>query len=416
MSADDRFWNRDELYEEVWTTPMQTLAKKYGISDVGLAKTCRKLFIPLPGRGYWARKEAGQKVERLALPPLKERIVLQKPTPRPEPPKLSDFAEPQEITQIERLEQTAGEALLKRGSLSHPLIVEARGAFKHAHVSESKLLWTRERCLDIRVSKDRLDRAFRIMAGIISALEDRGFTLAVETRRQEKQEVQTVAKIYGQVIRFGLTEKIERVEIAAPPKGGLLERVLTYGGKPVTHEPSGRLSIEVWTEWGYNRRNWRDGKTQRLEDQLPQVVAGFMRLALADRAEVRKRAAEEREKQRIAEERANLEKSIKTEQSKVNALRNAAARWSRAQQIRAFVCAATDEAVQNGQAIEPGSPFGEWVLWAERQADRLDPLKESPPSIIDQKPRQESTGYYGYGYQKPDPPFRFPKPIWRMKS
>jgi hypothetical protein len=88
----------------------------------------------------------------------------------------------------------------------------------------------------------------------------------------------------------------------------VLERVLTYGGKPVTHEPSGRLSIEVWTEWGYNRRNWRDGKTQRLEDQLPEVVAGFMRRALADRAEERKRAAEEREKQRIADERANIEK------------------------------------------------------------------------------------------------------------
>src|SRR5690242_8602568 len=170
MSADDRFWNRDELYEEVWTTPMQTLAKKYGVSDVGLAKTCRKLFIPLPGRGYWARKEAGQMVERVALPPLKQNIVLQKPTPRPEPPKLSDFAEPEEIAQVEQLEQTAGEALLKRGSLSHPLIAQARGAFKHAQVSESKILWTRERCLDIRVSKESLDRAFRIMAAIIAAI------------------------------------------------------------------------------------------------------------------------------------------------------------------------------------------------------------------------------------------------------
>jgi len=37
---------------------------------------------------------------------------------------------------------------------------------------------------------------------------------------------------------------------------GLLERVLTYSGKPVTLEPSGRLSIEVWTEWGSNIRNW----------------------------------------------------------------------------------------------------------------------------------------------------------------
>jgi len=88
----------------------------------------------------------------------------------------------------------------------------------------------------------------------------------------------------------------------------------------------------------------------------------------------------------------------------------------RAEQIRSFISAAREAAVKNGESIEPGSPFGEWIIWAERQADRLDPLKESPPSIIDQKPRAENTSYYGYGYPKPDPPFRFPKPIWRMKS
>jgi hypothetical protein len=89
----------------------------------------------------------------------------------------------------------------------------------------------------------------------------------------------------------------------------------------------------------------------------------------------------------IAEERARLEASIKTEQSKANALRNAAARWSRAEQIRLFICAAREAAVQNGQSVEQGSPFGDWVTWAEQQADRLDPLKESPPSIIDKRVR-----------------------------
>ena len=34
---------REELYEQVWTVPMQRLAQRYGISDVALAKTCRKL-------------------------------------------------------------------------------------------------------------------------------------------------------------------------------------------------------------------------------------------------------------------------------------------------------------------------------------------------------------------------------------
>ena len=41
------------------------------------------------------------------------------------------------------------------------------------------------------------------------------------------------------------------------------------------------------------------------------------------------------------------------------------------------------------------------------QNDRLIgwTAEENPPSIIDQKRRAENTGYYGYGYQKPDPPF-----------
>src|SRR5260370_19497119 len=56
------------MYEETWSQPMWTLAKKYGISDVGLAKTCRKLGVPVPGLGYWAKKTAGKKVQRCRQP------------------------------------------------------------------------------------------------------------------------------------------------------------------------------------------------------------------------------------------------------------------------------------------------------------------------------------------------------------
>ena len=61
-------YNRDQLYEQVWSMPMQQLAKQYGISDVGLAKACKLMRIPLPGRGYWAKKAAGKPVQR--RPPL----------------------------------------------------------------------------------------------------------------------------------------------------------------------------------------------------------------------------------------------------------------------------------------------------------------------------------------------------------
>jgi hypothetical protein len=64
-------YKRSDLYTEVWQEPVRSIAKKYGISDVALAKICRKLDVPLPGRGYWARKAAGQEVPKTPLPPLK---------------------------------------------------------------------------------------------------------------------------------------------------------------------------------------------------------------------------------------------------------------------------------------------------------------------------------------------------------
>src|ERR1017187_161888 len=60
--------SRDDLYAQVWEKPMMQLASQYGISGNGLAKICRKLAVPYPGRGYWARKAAGQKVSPVRLP------------------------------------------------------------------------------------------------------------------------------------------------------------------------------------------------------------------------------------------------------------------------------------------------------------------------------------------------------------
>ena len=53
---------RAQLYDLVWQAPLRTLAQRFGISDVGLAKTCRRMRIPLPGRGHWAKKAAGKRV------------------------------------------------------------------------------------------------------------------------------------------------------------------------------------------------------------------------------------------------------------------------------------------------------------------------------------------------------------------
>jgi hypothetical protein len=60
--------SREDLYELAWSKPLRALSKDFGISDVALAKRCKRLGIPVPGRGYWARVEAGQEPYRPKLP------------------------------------------------------------------------------------------------------------------------------------------------------------------------------------------------------------------------------------------------------------------------------------------------------------------------------------------------------------
>jgi hypothetical protein len=63
------YLKREDLHRLVWTAPVAEIAGRMGISDVGLAKACRRADIPLPTRGYWAKIGAGQLLVREELPP-----------------------------------------------------------------------------------------------------------------------------------------------------------------------------------------------------------------------------------------------------------------------------------------------------------------------------------------------------------
>jgi hypothetical protein len=61
---------RETLYQRTWSQPVETIAKNWGLSGRGLAKACHRLRIPVPSRGYWAKKNAGKHVRRRQLPQL----------------------------------------------------------------------------------------------------------------------------------------------------------------------------------------------------------------------------------------------------------------------------------------------------------------------------------------------------------
>ena len=87
---------RPELFNRVWTEPIMTVAQRWGMSDNGLRKACRRVNVPVPPRGYWAKVAAGQCPKRPALPRLAageaEEIVIWASVGEPE----MDPADPRE--------------------------------------------------------------------------------------------------------------------------------------------------------------------------------------------------------------------------------------------------------------------------------------------------------------------------------
>ncbi len=61
------YFRRDDLYHLVWMSPVSEVAARLGVSDVALAKLCRRAAVPIPGRGYWQQTEAGRAIEPAPL-------------------------------------------------------------------------------------------------------------------------------------------------------------------------------------------------------------------------------------------------------------------------------------------------------------------------------------------------------------
>jgi len=68
VSREGNIYNRQKLYEEVWTKLVVDVAVQYGVSDVAIHKVCKSLNVPVPPQGYWARLRSGEKLKRPSLP------------------------------------------------------------------------------------------------------------------------------------------------------------------------------------------------------------------------------------------------------------------------------------------------------------------------------------------------------------
>jgi hypothetical protein len=171
MAVKEILWDRNKLYDEIWEKPATQVAKKYGISDVGLGKVCRQFNIPKPERGYWRRKELGLKVRRALMPAMETvpRVVSSIYEREPEPP-MSPLL--RALAQLETAPERHIALPNELGESLHPLVKRTLSALQRA--KPSRYLQPKAVCLDVTITTQQLERATKIMEAVVRGLVGRG--------------------------------------------------------------------------------------------------------------------------------------------------------------------------------------------------------------------------------------------------
>ncbi len=388
--------SREALYEEVWRAPMTIVAPRYGLSDVGLMKICKKLRIPVPGRGYWAKLKAGRPTRTLPLPPL---AVGARTPPGPIP--LSEqgaalraqvqdallqtrqcqpaISVPSELVDPHPLVRAAAARLRQRNGWDHPAGV--RTAPKEV--------------LDIQVTKSCLDRALRLMDTLLKALEPSGFTARVDTEKGE-----TLLVGGGTTLSISIVEQIARTT-HTPTRKEVQARNRYYDSlrRGVREEhpdisqfdwhATGRLTLTVG---GWPSRRWNDTERSLIDTRLRGIVAAIIGLVEEKRA---KETEEERHKRAYHEALACYEAQAHArneERRKLSALFRDVGRLHRAIRIREFIAAVEDRARKDGELTLEKL---QWIAWASAKADWIDPLAKGNDPILD-APEPQQPSYWRF--------------------
>lgn len=364
-------WNevkltREDLYERVWKKPTVKVAEDFGISDVMVAKLCRKMDVPKPPPGYWQKLKAGAKIKATLLPKLKkstEEFVYVKRVSKEDVVMVSESV--QKLIDKEDLPENKIE-VVDSFDIVHPLISKAINYLDKNNSSDSSLieLPKSNKYIDISLSKDQLNRGFLLLNTLFLALEERGYSVKVT---DEYWGIKTEIIKEGESLQISLREKIRKVSKDQLAKE---QNIPTYLLETEEEEYTftGKLSIKVNYRFS-SYKVWNDRKNDSLEDRLNEVMAHIV--AVLEELVERKREKEAEELRRQEAIRLRREEEERRENLEADARK-----WHKSRKLQTYIDAYEDKLLELNDEIEPNSKEAEWLKWARKYANSLDPLRK----------------------------------------
>lgn len=402
---------REQLYERVWSQPTIKIAAELGLSDVAVKKMCRRMNVPTPPRGYWARLAAGQKLRKPALP--KDASI--------NPVRIDPTHNARRREDRERL--AAGQALMTPLELPDLAIGQLHPQARALHAVLKKAKPDPSGRVDapvgdfplVHVSAANIDRVSRAFHVIFSELESRGVALK-QVSIYDRQHLGFVRGEDEAALMF------EEPIVSIKREPTLEERRRpSREWKTETTQPSGQFKVTGFTLYryaysshgsmqrGFNRNEGpRRPIGMLLREIVDQIWEYFIRQDEA-REQKKKEAAAEAERQKAEAERKRLaaearaaetarrkeEERLEQHRQKLTALAAArvenalrAAEWWRLNQVLLAYAAECERHWQTQQprAATLTEDQTNWLAWLRREASAMSPFALGYPDFAKDGP------------------------------
>ena len=391
-------YTREQLHEAMWSKPCMKLAAELGLSNVALAKTCRRMGIPRPPRGYWARVEAGEKLKREPLPAAKpgqsSHVTFEVAA---NVARREEWAANNLLTAVRAIKCEAVELPPEEIEL-HPIAERHRQALLKAKPGELGFVTVQGKDLfACELSAAMIPRLARAMQAIICELEDRDYEF--KAGDSEYQGLQITREKDHVSLKWSEAKlELEREPTAAD------KRKPSWTWQLKETKPSEQLTVEV-SAWGLKgKRKWTEGEGRSLEEVLGVVVEKVEAVFRGyedqrQREAVRAKQREEEAKREAEQEAIEAEKEAKEEKARKERerlkrhekkleeiaeqrsdnLASAAQEWMEMQGILAYI-QSCEECWRRAASGTLSKEQTEWLSWARLAAEKMGPKGYPDPS------------------------------------
>ena len=372
------------MYDLVWSRPMTKVAEDFGISDVALKKICDKHWVPTPPRGYWAKRDAGKPTKQIQFystaDPQHEHIVIHgsRNILAPEVREVLEQERERRKTKPKATSPAEVAPTVPPQDIHAAIIATAKALRKAKPGAEGAVGASGPGCCGTEIGVASLERTIAVLDSIARALDARGLKL------EPIGNCMRVA-IASDNLTFSLVERIEKRnhvptmdELAKEERlRKKQERNAQLGIWSLNQERAypefdsvrtGELSIQIKDEYVRGlRRNWADGKRQKLESLVDDIASGvFAYLAgvKARREEHERWQREWERRQRLAAiARAREEREVK----RGDFLRRLVAISREADELKLFLARLRDALPES-----PSGDLARLLEWADARLERLE--------------------------------------------